>query len=202
MLQGKLTTESTLTGSLDCAIVEPTLAEKNITENGSYNASADNVDGYSKVNVDVPTGTLAEKNITANGTYNASDDNVDGFSRVVVDVPTGTLPTPVNLTPNEKITTVHWAYYLELGDTIFCTFCFSISNKSIGTTENAFTGLPIPNSSDDFRFNGIIYASSSSHIFGHIESLTGNLVFDTNVGTSSGTRKCFGSFFYKKGGIT
>ena len=53
MLQGKLTTESTLTGSLDCGFVEPTLMEKNITSNGTYNASADNVDGYSKVNVDV-----------------------------------------------------------------------------------------------------------------------------------------------------
>ena len=86
MLQGKLTTESTLTGSLDCGVVEPTLMEKNITSNGIYNASADNVDGYSKVNVDVEP-TLAEKNITANGIYNASADNVDGYSKVNVNVP-------------------------------------------------------------------------------------------------------------------
>ena len=31
------------------------LIEKSVTENGEYNASDDNADGYSKVNVDVPS---------------------------------------------------------------------------------------------------------------------------------------------------
>lgn len=35
----------------------PTLIAKNITANGTYNASSDNADGYSSVNVNVPTGS-------------------------------------------------------------------------------------------------------------------------------------------------
>ncbi len=85
MLQGKLTTGGTLSGTLSGSIKEPTLTTKNITENGTYNASSDNVDGYSQVNVDVEP-ELMTKNITENGTYNASSDNVDGYSQVNVDV--------------------------------------------------------------------------------------------------------------------
>lgn len=64
-----------------------TLGTKSITENGTYNASADNLDGYSQVIVNVPEKTLGTKSIVANGTYNASADNVDGYSQVTVNVP-------------------------------------------------------------------------------------------------------------------
>ena len=64
-----------------------TLGTKSITENGTYNASADNLDGYSQVIVNVPEKTLGTKSIVANGTYNASADNVDGYSQVIVNVP-------------------------------------------------------------------------------------------------------------------
>ena len=64
-----------------------TLGTKSITANGTYNASADNVDGYSQVIVNVPEKTLGTKSIVANGTYNASADNVDGYSQVTVNVP-------------------------------------------------------------------------------------------------------------------
>lgn len=51
-----------------------TLITKNITQNGTYNASSDNADGYSSVSVNVagttPTGTL---NITANGVYDVTN---------------------------------------------------------------------------------------------------------------------------------
>lgn len=66
-----------------------TLGTKSITANGTYNASADNVDGYSQVSVNVPSATLGTKSITENGTYNASSDNLDGYSQVVVDIATG-----------------------------------------------------------------------------------------------------------------
>ena len=36
----------------------PTLIAKNITANGTYNASSDDADGYSAVNVNVPTGSM------------------------------------------------------------------------------------------------------------------------------------------------
>ena len=86
MLQGKLTPTIELTGMLTGGgTVLPILIDKDITANGTYNASSDNADGYSKVVVDVQP-TLIEKNVSANGTYNASSDNADGYSKVVVDV--------------------------------------------------------------------------------------------------------------------
>lgn len=71
-----------------------TLIEKSITENGTYRASSDNADGYSKVTVSVAIPedpVLVEKSVTENGTYNASSDSADGFSKVVVAVPGPTL---------------------------------------------------------------------------------------------------------------
>ena len=66
------------------------LGTKHITHNGIYNASSDNLDGYSSVSVAVsaPAPVLKVKEITGNGTYNASNDNADGYARVIVDVPT------------------------------------------------------------------------------------------------------------------
>lgn len=70
-----------------------TLGTKSIVANGTYNASADNLDGFSQVSVNVPSATLGTKSITENGTYNASSDNLDGFSQVSVDVPEAVLGT-------------------------------------------------------------------------------------------------------------
>lgn len=66
------------------------LGTKHITHNGIYNASDDNLDGYSSVSVAVttPAPVLKVKEITENGTYNASNDNADGYARVIVNVPT------------------------------------------------------------------------------------------------------------------
>lgn len=62
-----------------------TLITKSITANGTYNASSDNADGYSSVNVNVPTGITptGTRTITANGTYDvtnyaSADVNVSG----------------------------------------------------------------------------------------------------------------------------
>lgn len=65
--------------------VYPTLIAKNISTNGTYNASDDNAYGYGNVSVSVPEKTLTTKTITANGTYNATDDNADGYSQVTVE---------------------------------------------------------------------------------------------------------------------
>lgn len=65
------------------------IGEKGIVANGTYNASDDNLSGYSKVVVNVPTGsgaTLGTKTVTSNGTYNASSDSLDGYSSVTVNV--------------------------------------------------------------------------------------------------------------------
>lgn len=70
---------------------EAVLGTKNITANGVYNASADNLDGYSSVSVAVstPAPVLKRKTITENGVYKASDDNADGFEQVTVNVSSG-----------------------------------------------------------------------------------------------------------------
>ena len=68
---------------------EATIISKSITANGTYNASADNADGYNPVTVAVPIKTIVSKTITANGTYNASADSADGYDPVIVNVPTG-----------------------------------------------------------------------------------------------------------------
>lgn len=67
------------------------LIEKNITANGTYNASDDGADGYSEVNVDVAS-AIVPKTITQNGTYNASEDSADGYNPVVVNVEGGGSP--------------------------------------------------------------------------------------------------------------
>ena len=62
------------------------LSEKSITANGTYTASDENKDGYSKVIVNVPAPEidLITKRITANGTYIATDEGVDGYNQVIV----------------------------------------------------------------------------------------------------------------------
>lgn len=67
------------------------LGTKHITSNGIYNASSDNLDGYSSVSVAVsaPAPVLKRKTITENGVYKASDDNAYGFEQVTVNVSSG-----------------------------------------------------------------------------------------------------------------
>ena len=95
--------------------VQPVVASKTITANGTYVAADEQLDGYSQAVVNVPptpldtmnithNGTyhppagrgfdevnvavpLGSKIITANGTYTATDDNLDGYSSVAVDLP-------------------------------------------------------------------------------------------------------------------
>lgn len=62
-----------------------TLITKSITDNGTYNASDDEADGYSSVSVEVAA-NVGTKSITGNGTYKASDDSLEGYSEVSVNV--------------------------------------------------------------------------------------------------------------------
>jgi hypothetical protein len=68
------------------AIPTATLGTKNITANGSYQASADQLDGYSQVVVNVEP-NVGSKTATANGTYSASDDQLDGYDEFTVSIP-------------------------------------------------------------------------------------------------------------------
>ena len=60
------------------------LGTKNISANGTYKASDDSLDGYSKVTVDVPASAVdsGTKTISANGTY-----DVTGYASASVSVP-------------------------------------------------------------------------------------------------------------------
>lgn len=78
---------------------EAVIVSKNITANGTYNASSDNADGYDPVTVNVPSKTIVSKSITTNGTYNASSDNADGYNPVTVSVPGPTIVSK-NITAN------------------------------------------------------------------------------------------------------
>ena len=62
-----------------------TLITKNISANGTYNASSDSADGYSSVTVAVPASAVdsGTKNITANG----NGQDVIGYAAVNVNVP-------------------------------------------------------------------------------------------------------------------
>lgn len=66
------------------------LVAKTITENGTYQATDDDADGYSSVTVDVPTSSpnLQSKTVTQNGTV-TPDAGYEGLSSVVVNVPAG-----------------------------------------------------------------------------------------------------------------
>ena len=77
---------------------------KYINQNGTYNASSDNVDGYSSINVDVPKdGIFKEIDVEENGTYNASSYNADGFSIVGVDIEDhGDYTTTIDGTPQTR----------------------------------------------------------------------------------------------------
>lgn len=77
--------------------INDTIISKTITENGTYNASADNADGYNPVTVNIP---LTTKTITENGTYNASDDEAAGYSSVTVDVASSGVLTTKTVTEN------------------------------------------------------------------------------------------------------
>ena len=65
----------------------PTLITKNITVNGTYDASDDSADGYSEVVVNVPTPApnLQDKTVTQNGTVTA-DSGYDGLGTVTVNI--------------------------------------------------------------------------------------------------------------------
>lgn len=94
-----------------------TLGTKNITENGTYNASSDDLDGYSQVNVDVPE---PEGSVSLSYTQNGLYENVDveqyATADITVNVPTVVTPTQqkeVIATTNQLNVTPDGGYLLD-----------------------------------------------------------------------------------------
>ena len=86
----KLENELTLDLELDILKIEPKLEEKNIVENGEYIPQDEGLDGYSKVNVNVPIPKLEENQrieIVENGNYNVTPSgDYDAIKKVEVNV--------------------------------------------------------------------------------------------------------------------
>lgn len=135
--------------------IEPELSEKTITENGTYYASEDNLDGYDEVNVNISK-VIESKNITQNGIYEAPE-GVDGYSPITVNVPNtysqseiGSVVTgTTTLTPQTSITIQ--------------------SNNTYDTTLNNEVVVEVPNTytvEDEGKVvdNGVLVAQTSTHI--------------------------------------
>ena len=77
------------------------LATKSITQNGTYNASSDDVDGYSSVTVNVPTGITPtgtkQISITENGT---TIEDVTNYASAEITV---NVPVPSAFVPNVQM---------------------------------------------------------------------------------------------------
>lgn len=86
----KLENELILDLELDILKIEPKLGEKNIVENGEYIPQDEGLDGYSKVNVNIPIPKLEESQrieIVENGNYNIKPSgNYDAIKKVEVNV--------------------------------------------------------------------------------------------------------------------
>jgi hypothetical protein len=133
----------------------PTLIEKDITANGTYIASSDNADGYSKVIANVPNtytvddegkvvdnGTLVSQtstNITSNGTVNTTLNN-----EVVINVPNSYTAGDEGKVVDNGELVAQTAYPTEI--TANDTYGLINSDKYIctdtsGTYANSFTGI-------------------------------------------------------------
>lgn len=99
-----------------------TLISKNITENGVYNASGDNADGYSSVAVNVPDNLVAICNKTATELVSTEIINVPSFL----------------CASNNNLTTVNLPNAVTLGDRAF-QFCQYLTSAVF--SENA-TAIP------------------------------------------------------------
>ena len=94
-----------------------TLGTKEITENGLYNASSDDLDGYSSVTVDVPepSGSV-NLQYTANGTYMDVDVESYETANITVNVPSQTIPTQekdIIATTSQQVVTPDGGYLLN-----------------------------------------------------------------------------------------
>lgn len=124
----------------------PTLVTKNITANGTYNASSDSADGYSSVTVNVPTPTpsLQTKSVTPSESSQTvtPDSGYDGLSSVSVGAISSTYVgsditrrSSANLTASGATVTAPAGYYAEVATK-------SVASGSASTPATAITANP------------------------------------------------------------
>ncbi len=142
---------------------DATLKEKTITANGTYNATSDDADGYSKVTVNVNAST-EEKSITANGTYTPSSGKV-GFSKVTVNV---------NQATETKSITSNGTYTPSSGKIGFSKVTVSV-NQATETKSITSNGTYTP-SSGKLGFSKVtVNVPTASRVTAWSGSSTGNI---------------------------
>lgn len=162
-----------------------TLIEKSITENGEYNASDDNADGYSKVTVDVPNtytaqdeGKVVDNGVLVAQTAMSSEVTENGtvdttlYNSVTVNVPSGgvefkNIPTNFDLKTN-----------IDNLDVVVPYGCTSIANSAFVNCKG-LTSIEIPNSVTSIELSAFSNCTGLTSIeIPHSVTSMGSPVFD------------------------
>lgn len=155
-----------------------TLIEKNIMANGTYNASADDADGYSSVNVNVSP-ILISKTITENGTYSAHSEPgaPDGYSTVTVNVPAGAEGVIVGSDDPVSSQGVDGDYYYKRTPALkHVTSGWNYQNSSSASVGMSFTV------SSAVRITGLrVYNRTNSVTLGTIQFGTNSVIYNSGV---------------------
>lgn len=141
----------------------PTLITKSITQNGTYDASADNADGYSSVTVNVPSGggavkianwDLAVSNTDTINSFNVSVTNVEKIEGVgyQFDGDRDYIYLPKNLKNNDS------TYVLDIGT--MSLYDGTVHNRLFMSPGN--TGLIYRNNGTWSFYNGSAWATDSN----------------------------------------
>ena len=119
-------------------IPDPTLIDKNITANGTYNASSDSADGYKKVVVDVPSVETNNARYIANESDNIADTKT---AIEYMDIPNGyySVGSGVFGTALKEIKIP--SSVTTIGSTTF-TNCSHLEKITINKAEGSISGAP------------------------------------------------------------
>ena len=179
----KLENQLTLDLELDILKIEPKLEEKNIVENGEYIPQDEGLDGYSKVNVNVPIPKLEESQrieIVENGNYNVTPSgDYDAIKKVEVNV---NVPEPKLGT---KTITSNGTYkaiddnldgYSEVNvetSGVDINEYFNLTKRTRGDYTNYIKKLPLIDTSDYTSFTQFCYGVMGLEEFPEIDTSNG-----------------------------
>lgn len=139
-----------------------TLITKEITANGTYNASSDSADGYSSVTVNVPTPAAVEKNVqTQQSTSRRNNTALGSVTSLTCEV-AGTYD--VDWTCTRSNTSGTWGSQLYINGTAYGTENTTFSNN---VQNNHLTGVTIPANA-----TVAVYGRSRSGYYIYVPQLT------------------------------
>lgn len=144
------------------------LKQKTVTQNGTYNASSDSADGYSKVTVNVPASAVdsGTKNITENGTH-----DVVGYAPASVSVPNSYSAGDEGKVVSGGALVAQTSDTVTTNDTYDTTLINSLTvnvsggaSISDGIIVKARDSLGYPTEVDYYNSNGIIYRDTFGNV--------------------------------------